>query len=167
MRIILTGMPGSGKSTIASRIARLKGLQFIDSDYYIEQKYNLTIEEIFRKFNENRFREFEYSALKEIIKNDNFILATGGGMPCYFDSINLMKNSGITIYLRASVQTLMHRIKADNITRPLLKDKTDKEIFKYLNDTLKIRELYYLQAEYIVDAGKTTDEIIKLPLFDY
>jgi len=167
MRIILLGMPGSGKTSTAKEIAKQSNLLFIDSDAFIELKYQLKIEEIFNKFGENKFREFEHIALKEILLKDNFILATGGGMPCYNNNIELMNNTALTVYLNASVQTLMNRLNADKIVRPLIKDKTEEEIYKYLSRILKKREQYYNQSKRVINANLTIDEIIKLPIFNY
>ena len=167
MKIILIGMPGSGKSSLATEMSREAGLEYIDSDVFIENKFNLSINEIFSNSGENKFREYEHKALKEIFEKDNIILSTGGGMPCYYNNIDLMNNAGITVYLKTSVEILMKRLINNSTERPLIKDKSNKEIKEYLNTTLKDREQFYLKAKYIIDAEKSIEEMLKLIPFNY
>ena len=160
-------MPGSGKSSLATEMSNISGLKHIDSDAFIENKYNSSINEIFNKSGENKFREYEHKALKEILKEDNIILSTGGGMPCYYDNIDVMNNAGITVYLKTSAQTSKKRLLNNSTERPLIKDKSNKEIKEYLDAILKDREQFYLKAKYIVDTEKSIEEILKLLPFNY
>ena len=160
-------MPGSGKSSLASEMSNVPGLKHIDSDVFIEDKYNLSINEVFSKSGENKFREYEQKALKEILEEDNIILSTGGGMPCYYDNIDVMNNAGITVYLKTSAETLKKRLLNNSTERPLIKHKSNKEIKEYLDATLKDREQFYLKAKYVIDAEKSIEEMLKLLPFNY
>lgn len=155
-------MPGSGKSTIAKKLSEQMNYKYIDSDEYIELKYNLKISEIFEKFGEEKFREFEHSALKDILKKDNFILSSGGGMPCFKNNIDIMNEIGKTVYLKVSVETLYNRTIKETKKRPLLKNKSSNEIKNYIKLTLTERENEYKKAKYIINAEQSIRDILHL-----
>ena len=155
-------MPASGKSTIAKKLAILNKAKLFDTDNYIEEKYQLKISEIFDKFGENKFRKFERCAIKDIINNENIIVATGGGLPCFYDNMQFMNNIGKTIYLNVSAKTLQKRLLKDKNTRPLIKGKSSQEILEYLRIYLKEREPFYKQAHFIIDAEKSIEEQINI-----
>jgi len=158
-------MPGSGKSTAAREIARLKHISFYDTDELIQKKYKMSIPGIFKEFGENEFRKYEETVLNELIIKDNFIAATGGGLPCFKDNMNKMNDTGITIYLKTCIEILFKRLQK-SFNRPLLQGKSDSELFEYLQKTTNSREPYYFQANYIIDADKELNEIIKSELFN-
>lgn len=160
MKLFLIGMPGSGKSTTAREIADLKDIAFYDTDDLIQTKYQMSIPEIFRKSGEKEFRKFERIVLEEIILKDNFIVATGGGLPCFHDNMNKMNNAGITVYLKTSIDILVQRIRL-SFDRPLLLGKSDKELSDYLIKLSEYRKPFYLQAKYIIDADQNIKEILK------
>ncbi len=166
MKLFLIGMPGSGKSTVAKEFAKLKGIYFYDTDNLIEHKYKFTISEIFNQFGEPEFRKYEKYTLNEIInQNTDFIAATGGGLPCFYDNMNRMREAGTTVYLKTTVEILFERLGL-NSDRPLLFGKTDKELLRYLKTVLKNRESFYLQAKYVIDAGKNINVILKSKPFN-
>jgi len=155
-------MPASGKSTISNELAVLNNAVLFDTDTYIEKKQQLKISEIFNKFGENTFREYERNALKEIVKNENVIVATGGGLPCLYDNMQLMNKVGKTIYLKVSAETLQKRLLKDKNIRPLIKEKSEHEILDYLKATIKKREVFYRQANFIINAEKSIKEQISI-----
>ncbi len=152
-------MPGSGKSTLAKELAKKMSCKLIDTDKYIEAKENIKIHEIFKLQSEETFRKIEHKALKEIIKNKNIIISTGGGMPCFYNNINIMNKAGKTIYLKTSLETLQERLK-DDITRPLIKNKSKEEIKKYIQATIKEREKYYLKAHFIFNEKQNINDLL-------
>ncbi len=159
MRIFLVGMPASGKSFLARKIAEKNKLRFFDTDCLVADKYKTDIADIFAKFGEEAFRQAEQEVLHELLSRDNYIAATGGGLPCFYDNMKQINESGISIYLRTSVGELIRRIgKSDK--RPLLKGKNAKELEIYLKNTLEIREKFYLQAKYIVDTELNIDILL-------
>ncbi len=165
MELFLIGMPGSGKSTAAKEIASLMQISFYDTDELIKKKYKMSIPGIFKEFGEKEFRKYEETVLNELIIKDSFIAATGGGLPCFNDNMNKMNDTGITIYLKTSIEILFQRLRK-SINRPLLQGKSDSELFDYLQKTINSREPYYSQANYIIDADKTLNEIIKSEPFN-
>jgi shikimate kinase len=161
MKYILIGMPGSGKSTIAKLLSEKKHLELCDTDHFLEKKYKLKIHDFFDVYGEDKFREFEHNAIREILDKNNIIVATGGGLPCFYNNMTLMNDAGMTIYLKADPQTLYTRIIQSNIERPLIESRTKNEIFDYLERTLISREVFYRKAQLIVDANRTIEEILR------
>jgi shikimate kinase len=152
MKVILFGFMGSGKTTYGKMLAKDLNHPFIDLDEYIEETRNKTIKQIFEFEGEQRFREIEREAMLEIIEKDKFILASGGGTPCFFDNIEIMKKKAITVYLNASVDVLVERLLAAKIHRPLIWGKSKTELQQYIVDTLEKRNPYYKKAHIIVNA---------------
>lgn len=155
MEIFLVGMPGSGKTTLAKQLAGPLGLKFIDLDQEISDKEDMAIAKIFEKEGEPYFRKLEAQLLREITESEkNFILATGGGSPCFYDSMNFMKGAGITLYLQITLQELVKRLMSDNgQERPLLKSETEQQVWEKLNSLFASRARYYEMAEITVDAN--------------
>jgi len=143
---------GSGKSTVGRKLSSATGLNFIDLDKYIQTREGRTVNEIFDKEGENYFRQTEHLLLKEIIEKDNFILSCGGGTPCFFDNMSLMKKNGITIYLQMPVEALHSRLLNSPDNRPLLKEIPGNKLRDYIVITLKERGKYYNMAHHTVEA---------------
>lgn len=155
MIIYLIGFMGSGKSTIGKLLATDLNFAFFDSDKVIEQESGQTIGEIFKTSGEDYFRKLEQSVLNNhLSRNGDAIIAVGGGMPCFFDNMAYMKKTGLTIYLKMSADAIFQRLKSlspsARLQRPLLANKTDKELLTYIKDTLSKREMFYNQSELII-----------------
>ena len=87
MRIYLIGLPGSGKTTLGKQVAKALNLTFIDMDEKIEQTEGKSISEIFSKEGEAYFRDIERAMLHQVAQEENCIISTGGGAPCFFDNM--------------------------------------------------------------------------------
>ncbi len=163
MKIVLTGMPGSGKTTLAKKFAGSKMIEFIDSDLYIETKFGMSVNKIFNEFGELKFREYEHNALLEILQKESFILASGGGLPCYHDNMNLIKAETVSVYLNASPELLLERIIQSKGVRkrPLIQNKSRNELLHYLTKSLEIRKVFYEKADYRADASMTIADILR------
>jgi shikimate kinase len=149
-RLFLTGYMGSGKSTIGEKLASKLNYGFIDLDRFIESEYKQTIPEIFATKGESEFRAMENNALKKIIEKENVIIACGGGTPCYYNNMELMKDNGITVYIKMSVDSLVSRLLVAKEKRPLIENKTESELKSFITRQLEKREDFYHQAQYIV-----------------
>lgn len=149
-KIFLTGYMGSGKSSAGKALATQLGYEFIDLDKFIEQEYKQTIPEIFSTKGEKEFRAMEHNTLKKVIEKDNVVVACGGGTPCYYDNMELMKNNGATVYLKMSADALVHRLMNAKDKRPLILNKDEKELRAFVTRQLEKREDIYHQAQYIV-----------------
>ncbi|NLI24251.1 MAG: shikimate kinase [Bacteroidales bacterium] len=158
MRIFLIGFMGSGKSTIGHHLSRQLGWDFADTDKIIAFQTGLSIPEIFTRHGEPWFREKEREILLSLLSKDNTVIATGGGMPCFADNMEMMNRTGITVYLRLPPEVLSDRLLHGYRERPLLQNKTPEEISLYVAETLRKREPYYNKAALIVDAANKSAE---------
>lgn len=152
--IILTGLPGSGKSTVGKFLSDKTGFGFIDLDSLIEETEGLKITEIFAKFGEKYFRTLETDMIKTLKSKNSFILSTGGGTFQNEDNILLLKSLGTVFYLNVSPDIIYERIKGDK-TRPLLNTKDPKAA---LFDLLLKRDENYKKADYTVNAAQNVDD---------
>jgi len=160
-KIILLGYMGCGKSTIANRLSNITAIPYVDLDKSIEQRTNLSINEIFEKHGEIYFRKLEREVLIDLLNTSgDLIIGLGGGTPCYANNHELLKSENIvSVYLRASVETLFERLVSNKSKRPIIADKTDEELKEFIAKHLFDRSFYYNQAQYKVSIdGKSKDE---------
>ncbi len=148
MRIYLIGYMGSGKSHLGRKFSKYLGVQFVDMDHYIEERNYKTIPRIFAEEGEAEFRKKERKALEELSEFTDIVIATGGGAPCFFDNIDLMNNSGKTIYLNIDPKILAFRLMKSKTERPLIKGKSKDELIAFIDESLKKRNEFYSQAKY-------------------
>ena len=146
--IILVGFMGSGKTTFGMKLAKKLNYQFVDTDKEIEELVGMSIESIFNTKGEKYFRQLEKQYIQKL-KVQNVVIATGGGMPCFYDNMEYLNKIGVTVYLEYSSQELFERLKNETVNRPLLKHKSEEDLFDYIDDLLLKRERYYLQAQTI------------------
>ena len=147
MKIFLIGFMGSGKTTIGSCLAEEFGYEFVDTDRIIEIQQGITIPEIFDNQGEAAFREMERNILIDIQNsNTNMVIATGGGMPCYNDNMDVMLACGKVVYLKTAPQALAQRLILSRNKRPLIKGKTEAELEQYIAELLSKREQIYERA---------------------
>ena len=162
-KIILLGYMGCGKSTIAKLLAKSTSISYLDLDEIIEKQENSSVKKLFSEKGEIYFRKLEHQILATLIHNqDSFILSLGGGTPCYSNNHKfLIENHVISIYLKASVDTLYERLLFNNEQRPLIADKNPEEMKEFIAKNLFDRSYYYNQAKYkIAVDGKSPEEII-------
>lgn len=153
VKYFLVGMPASGKSTLGKLIAKQLGLEFIDLDKEIVLKERMAITDIFQAKGENYFREVERKCLKDQLdRKENFVLATGGGAPCFFDNMAQMNQNGLTIFLSISVDDLFSKLSEKGIQkRPLLKGINKEDLYTELKNKLDYRKKYYEQSKITVN----------------
>ena len=160
-KIILLGYMGCGKSTIAHRLSNITTIPCFDLDKCIEERTNLSIKEIFEQHGEIYFRKLEREVLINLLNApDDLILGLGGGTPCYANNHELLKGDNImSIYLKASVNTLFERLVSNKSKRPMIADKSNDELKEFIAKHLFDRSFYYNEAQYKVTIdGKTKDE---------
>jgi shikimate kinase len=145
MNIILIGFRGSGKSAVGSRLAAHLKMRFVDTDDLIESKEG-HISDIVKSKGWDYFRRLEKSVIEDISKENNLIVAPGGGAVLDSDNVNALKRNGLVIWLKADQRTLLKRIQNDqgsSTRRPTL---TGKGTLEEIEETISQRELFYEKA---------------------
>ncbi len=153
MRVYLIGYMGSGKSTFGPKLAGVMNLRYIDLDEEFEKRYKTSITDFFAKFGEKLFRELEQKLLALESREDDILISTGGGTPCIPGNLELMNESGITVFLKVPFEILMARLRQSHRKRPLLKSFSGDDFEKQLREHLEIREVYYNQARLVIDGS--------------
>lgn len=158
MQIVLVGYMGSGKSTIGKQLSKLLKISFLDLDDYMEQKLGMSVPDIFSEKGEIFFRKFETECLLEVFaKKKNFVIATGGGTPCYGSNLELMQeNTNKVIYLKASIGELVNRLQVEKEHRPLIKNIEDEELPEFIGKHLFERSYFYNKSDIIVSTDNKT-----------
>jgi shikimate kinase len=159
MKIFLVGMPGSGKTTLGRQLAKAVQLTFVDLDKEIEKKEQQSIPDIFKTRGEAYFREAESSMLKEYAtSNENVVLATGGGAPCFHQGMEVINKNGVSVFLDVPVHEILRRIGLQE-GRPLLGSTDLKEREDRLNALYDARIHVYRQAHVTME-NPTVSEVI-------
>ena len=150
MNIYLIGFMAVGKTTLGKRLAKALQRPFVDTDNLIVQRTGKSIEEIFETLGEDEFRKIEADVLRSITTQNN-IIATGGGLPCYFNNMDFMNAHGLTIYLNANSAFIYNRLLHAKAPRPLLKELKLDELLAYIEAKLAARQPYYMQSKLVQD----------------
>jgi len=162
-KIILLGYMGCGKTTIAKKLSKSTKIPFLDLDKCIEEREKLSVNEIFEQKGEIYFRKLEHKLFVELLNSpEKIIIGLGGGTPCYSNNHELLiREDVVSVYLKASVDTLVERLVSNNSKRPLVANKTEEELKEFIAQHLFERSYYYNQAQYKVSVdGKTVEETI-------
>ncbi len=157
-RVILVGFMGCGKSTLGKKLAKKLNIPFIDSDTEIESHFQKSIGELFAEYGESHFRELEREYIEALDLREDFVLATGGGMPCFGENLNRLKDIGTTFYLERSAKELAHRLANAKTQRPLISGLEKEELLEFIEDKLQEREEYYKKAKVILSREEQSPE---------
>lgn len=151
MKIFLVGFMGCGKSTKAKQLANLLACPVIDIDAVIVEQQQMSIADYFAANGEAAFRQLENEMLKSFEYPDTCVVATGGGLPCYFDNMEWMNQNGITVYLEMTPPQLVSRLH-NRDKRPLLKGMDDEQLLAFIIGKLEERNVFYHQSKLIINA---------------
>ena len=155
--VVLIGMSGTGKTSVAKLFAQNYNVEFFDSDKKIEELEQMTISQIFEIKGENYFRQKEKEIIKNYLQSENMIVSIGGGAFQNFDTRELLLNTCNVIYLKTSPEIIYQRIKND-LSRPLLCGKMSVE---KITEMINLREKNYLLAHKTINTdNKTLQEIV-------
>ncbi len=138
---------GAGKTTIGKILSRKLNYDFVDLDLHIEKEQGISISEMFEKHGEKYFRDVETESLRKISEKSNQIISTGGGIVIKDENWDIMRNSGVSVYLKASIETLFNRVKHKS-TRPLLNVENP---FEKAKELFSSRESLYEKSDIILD----------------
>ncbi|HET9486413.1 MAG TPA: shikimate kinase [Chryseosolibacter sp.] len=151
MKIFLIGMPGSGKTTLGNELASHLMVDFVDLDAEIERAEQRSIAEIFREQGEEYFRLVEARLLRDwAASTHSFVMATGGGTPCFYDGMETINQHGVSIFLDFPVPVLIDRVKR-NQERPLLLTSTEVELKERLERMREGRLDCYRKAKIVIE----------------
>jgi shikimate kinase len=140
--VVLVGMMGAGKSSVGRRLAGRLGIPFVDADTEIETAAGMSIPEIFDNHGEPYFRAGEARVIARLLTNGPQVLATGGGSMMDGNTRALMRDKGISIWLKADLETLLRRTKRRN----------DRPLVEKIKELLPLREPVYSQADIVVQS---------------
>lgn len=162
MKIVLLGYMASGKTSIGKRLSNDLSMSFLDLDDYIIEKEGMSIAKIFEEKGEVYFRLIENKYLKEILqKEEDFILALGGGTPCYANNMDVINNTdALSIYLNGNTATMIERLIRKKAKRPLVASLDDDKIPEFVAKHLFERRPFYEQAKMNIKIdGKKKKEV--------
>lgn len=149
--IFLIGFMGSGKTYWAKQLGQKLQIPYFDLDEQIEESEGATIAQIFAQQGEEAFRQKEKEALHLLAEtHETFVMATGGGTPCFFNNIDYMNKVGTTVWINPSIESLHKRLLKEKTSRPLLKGLDDDGLKAFIIRKLGDRKIFYQQAKEIL-----------------
>lgn len=152
MTIFLIGYMATGKTTLGRALARETGMDFIDLDFYISQRFRKSISEIFAEKGEDGFRRIESNMLREAGEFDNTIISCGGGTPCFFDNMEYMNSRGETLLLEAETGKIARRLLAARTRRPIVEGTAPEDLPDFIARHMAERMPFYGKATYRLDS---------------
>jgi shikimate kinase len=165
MRIFLIGFMGCGKTTLGKKLAQKMSYSFIDLDQELEKAAGMSVSDYFSANGEDAFRLLEKETLNTIDYPTNCVISTGGGTPCFFDNMEFMNSSGITIYIELPPVALAKRLEYGKHKRPLLADMDEKQLVSFIKSKLEERNSFYKRSFLTVSGVSITPEQVRKELF--
>ncbi len=166
MKIFLIGFMGSGKTYCGKQLSGKLHIPFYDLDELIVTEGGKTINEIFAEEGEEYFRLKEKEILHTVTEShETFIMACGGGTPCYFNNIEYMNESGVTVWMNTPVDILHERLLKEKENRPLLKELSDEQLKSFIIKKFADRKIYYEQAAIRIDDDRLSTESLIQKIF--
>jgi shikimate kinase len=156
-QLVLTGLPGSGKSTVGRQLAQRLGWRFVDLDQRIVATTGRSIEAIFAEEAEERFRQLEALATAEVQGVDRLVLAPGGGWITRPETVALLRPPARMAFLRVSPRVAAQRLRASTEVRPLV---AGPDLEGRLEALLRDRQAMYSAADLAVDAELIVEEVV-------
>ncbi len=146
MLIFLIGFMGCGKSYTAKHLQKLLHISAIDMDEEIVRQENRSIKEIFEDEGEAYFRKIEHKYIQALEPKMSYIISTGGGVPCFYNNMELMNDKGITLYLNRDKELNIQQLLKRKDRRPLIASLTDEELSTFYDNKLEERTPFYERA---------------------
>jgi len=146
---------GAGKTCIGQRLAKRLRLPFVDADDEIEKSAGCSIPDVFDLYGEAEFRDGERRVITRLLTQPVHVLATGGGAFVDDDTRRRIKNTALSIWIRADIELLLTRTKRRN-DRPLLRDTNPREKLEQL---IEQRYPAYAKADIVVESGRESPDV--------
>jgi shikimate kinase len=167
MKIFLIGFMGCGKTHWGKELSQKLQIPFFDLDSVIEEKEEKDITSIFADMGEEYFRMLEKDVLYMLTEShDSFVMACGGGTPCFFNNIDYMKSRGTTVWINCSVECLHSRLVKEKDKRPLIRSLSDDELKTFIVRKYSDRKIFYQQASVILSEEEVTLDGLVTKIFD-
>lgn len=159
MKIFLIGFMGCGKTHWAKILSEKLHIPFFDLDEKISEHKGKSIPEIFASEGEEHFRLLEKDVLYLLTEShENFVMATGGGTPCFYNNIDYLKKQGTVVWINCSTECLYKRLIKEKDKRPLIASIPDEELKSYIIKKYSSRKIFYQQADVILPEEEITIE---------
>lgn len=162
MKIFLIGFMGCGKTHWGKELGRKLSIPFFDLDDKIKKREEASITEIFDQKGEEYFRLLEKETLHMISESHTtFVMATGGGTPCFYNNIDYLRQQGTVVWINCSIDCLHHRLIGEKAKRPLIRDLEDEQLKSYIIKKFSNRKIFYQQAHIILNEDDVNlDELV-------
>jgi shikimate kinase len=158
MRVYLIGYMGCGKSTVARKVSRFAHLEVVDTDTMVEQREGAMVADVITYQGEEYFRAAERAVLEDTAVLENTIISTGGGLPVWGDNMELMKQLGLTIYLRRSPENIISRLSPyGRQKRPKIRGMNDEQLLVFMTAHMAEREPVYSLADVVIECDQMSD----------
>lgn len=154
--VVLIGLMGAGKTSVGRFLSRKLDLPFSDADLEIEKAAGMTVSEIFEKHGETYFRTGERRVIRRLMDSGAQILATGGGAFMCDETRDLIKDRGISVWLKADLDVLMRRVMRRD-TRPLLRTEDPEGVMR---DLMETRYPIYGEADHMIQSRDVPHDVI-------
>lgn len=166
MKIFLIGFMGCGKSYWGKILSQKLHVPFFDLDEKIVEHQGKSIAQIFEKEGEEHFRLLEKDVLHLLAEShESFVMATGGGTPCFYNTIDYLKKQGTVVWINCSTDCLYNRLVQEKEKRPLIQKIPDDELKAYIIKKYSSRKIFYQQATVILPEDVITLEIMMNKIF--
>jgi shikimate kinase len=163
MRVYFIGFMGCGKTHWGKAVSEKQKLPFFDLDEEIVKSEGRSVNELFAEMGEEYFRMAERDRLHQITEeHSSFVMATGGGTPCFFNNIDYLNQHGLTAWINCSVDCLYSRLVKEKEKRPLIRSLSDQQLHTYISKKYFDRRIFYQKARLIFqeDTGLTLEKMV-------
>lgn len=157
-KIVLTGLRGTGKSTVGKLVAKRLGMDFVDVDNFIETKHQINIKQAVQKNGWEYFRKLEAEAIEEITKKSNLVISTGAGAVMFDKNAKNLKDDSLVFMLKADPKILAKRISRYKKLPALTKHRS---VLAELEEVWKQRKVrYYSVSDFIIDTDESDPKAV-------
>ena len=157
---------GCGKTHWGKLLSEKLNIPFFDLDEKIIEHEGRSVAEIFAREGEEYFRLLEKDVLHILTEShDTFVMATGGGTPCFYNNIDYLKKRGTTVWINCSTECLYQRLVNEKDQRPLISNVPVQELKSYIIKKYSSRKIYYQQAAVILPEEKLSVEKLVTEIF--